>query len=112
MARVVRIGNEQYDKLKGMADSHGVAMSTMLDILMDKIQKVNLNIHPARVEVDVVIEEGFRQMVEQYPTVAEVERQEGKKGNGSTKQRTGSIRKNESNNAQRGSDTTIRRRTR
>lgn len=85
MAKVVRIGNEQYNKLKGMADSHGVAMSTMLDILMDKIQKVNLNIHPARVEADVIIDEGFRQMVEQYPTVAEVEKKEGKKRNGSTK---------------------------
>jgi hypothetical protein len=85
MAKVVRIGEPQYKKLKGLADSHGVAMSTMLDVLMDKIKGVNLNYRPAQVDIDVIIDEGFEQMIEQYPTLAEVEKKEGNKDGSKTK---------------------------
>ena len=82
MAKVVRIGDSQYKKLKGMSDSYGVPMSKMLDILMDKIKGISYTIKPSELDVSIVVDEGFRQMVEQYPTVAEVEKQEGKKRDG------------------------------
>jgi len=82
MAKVVRIGDSQYKKLKGMADSYGVPMSNMLDILMDRIKGISYTVKPAELDVSIVIDEGFKQMVEQYPTVAQVEKQEGKKRNG------------------------------
>ena len=72
--KVVRVGKEQYDKLKALSDSHNVSMAQMLSMLVDKMEKIDITVRPAEIEMDVIIDKGFRAIVTQYPTLAEVER--------------------------------------
>lgn len=77
MSKVIKIGDAQYAKLKAMADSHGVPMSKMFNALMNNIKSVDLKVRPEEISADIVVDEGFKQLVESYPTLAQVE--EGKK---------------------------------
>ena len=73
--KVIRVGESQYKRLRAMADSHNLTMAEMLSALIDKIKSADFEIKPAEINVDVVIDEGFKKLVEQYKTVAQAERE-------------------------------------
>jgi hypothetical protein len=78
---VIRIGKLQKKKLEGMAAASNVSIRDFLDTLIDNADELKVEIR-RKVDFNLLIDAEHTRRIEQYPTLAEVERREK---NGSTK---------------------------
>ena len=72
---VVRIGKLQKKRLEGLAATSNLTVREMLDALIDNADKLDVKVE-RRVNFNLLIDAEHRRRVEQYMTVAEVERRE------------------------------------